>query len=277
MDKFATDGEADDIGEVYSYNKVSLWYRLAFAVPIILIATSIAVAGLYDHYQKQTLLPFGFAWLALVAVGGWISRAILINDVRREFATVAIEVPASVRRNRALVATGIFLAFIAALVFGAPFGEDPQGVSLFLILPVVLAYAWALWVTSRYRTTSQLTKAALIEMQRVSTSTTPAEPSKAEVLLERLAAIWWVRYLVGIGLLIGAYTFAVEGSGKKNDVIIAIALAVWGTYCMREVFGWLLGAVVVGGIFYAIAGALAGIPVSLAIIIGAIIIANSKK
>ncbi|MGZ8340935.1 MAG: hypothetical protein ACXW2U_14625 [Telluria sp.] len=277
MGEFATGGEADDIGEIYSYNIVSLWYRLAFAVPITLIATSITVAGLYDHYQKQTLLPFGFTWLALLAVGGWISRAILINDVRREFATVAIEVPTRVRRNRALVATGIFVVVIAALVFGAPFAEDPKGVSLLLILPVILAYAWALWMTARYRTTRQLTKAAIIEMQRVSTSTTPAAPSKAELLLERLAAIWWVRYLVGIGLLISAYTFAVEGSGKKDDVIIAIALAVWGTYCMREVFGWLLCAVVVGGIFYAIAGALAGIPVSLAIIIGAIIIANSKK
>lgn len=277
MEQYAASSEVNDIGEIYSYNKVSLWRRLCWAVGISLIAILIGGGNLAEHYQNQSLLPFGFAWIGLIGVGGWISRAVYVTDVRRDFATVAIEVPARVRRNRSLVATAIFLILAGSLVFSGAFAQDPKGVGLFLILPIALVYAWALWMTARYRTTTQFTKAALMEMQRANASPAPAEPSKAELLLERLAAIWWVRYLVGIVLVIGACAIAVEGSGQKGEVIIAIALGIWGVYCMREVFGWLIGALVVGGILYAIAGALAGIPVSLAIIIGAIIIANSKK
>jgi hypothetical protein len=45
---------------------------------------------------------------------------------------------------------------------------------------------------------------------------------------------------------------------------------------MKELFGFVILALVFGGLAYALFGLLAGIPVSLAIIIGAVIIANSN-
>ena len=276
MDQSESAAESDNIGEIYSYHKVSLWYRLAFAGPITLIAAAISVAGLHEHYERGTLLPFGFLWLVLAAIGGWISRAICIKDVRREFATVATEVPASWRRNRTLLATAIFAVFLGALLFSQPFAEVPMIVTQYCILPAVAAYLCAVWAIARHRMTTHHTKAAIIEMRQIRTNQAPAKPSKAEAWLEHVAAIWWVRYLFGLCLLIGAVMFAAEATGR-NGIMGALALGLWGTYCMREVFGWLLGAVVFGGIFYAVAGAVAAIPVSLAIIIGAIIIANSRN
>jgi hypothetical protein len=50
----------------------------------------------------------------------------------------------------------------------------------------------------------------------------------------------------------------------------------WGVICLKELFGFVILALVFGGLAYALFGLLAGIPVSLAIIIGAVIIANSN-
>jgi hypothetical protein len=46
---------------------------------------------------------------------------------------------------------------------------------------------------------------------------------------------------------------------------------------MKEVFLWIIGAAIIGGIGYAIFGAIAALPMSVAIVIGALIIANGAK
>ena len=51
----------------------------------------------------------------------------------------------------------------------------------------------------------------------------------------------------------------------------------WGVICMKELFGFVILALILGGLAYAFFGLLAAIPVSVAIIIGAMIIANSNS
>jgi hypothetical protein len=46
---------------------------------------------------------------------------------------------------------------------------------------------------------------------------------------------------------------------------------------MKELFGFVILALILGGLSYAFFGLLAAIPVSVAIIIGAMIIANSNS
>lgn len=85
-----------------------------------------------------------------------------------------------------------------------------------------------------------------------------------------------VRYPAAALALYGAYYLATQANVRHGGwfaaaaVVIAAALA-------RELTGALILAAIVGGIVWAVAGMLAGIPTGAAIIIGALIIANSKK
>jgi hypothetical protein len=282
MQVTAMNEASEDAGEAYNYLTVPLWYRLAIAVPLASFAVAISLSGMAQAWRENSWLPLGWAWPLWMAVGLPLAWGIYKHDTKKEYATVRAPVPPLVRQHRYVIATGVALLFLIPLLLSEQFSRNPVDVFLTCICPLALAYVGAVVTTMRHTTTKVFTRLAVIAMQEERAnleraSATPAKPSKAELLLERVAAIWWVRYLFGLILLAGAYVFAMEGSGRKETVIIAVALGCWGAYCMREVFAWLVGAAIVGGIIYAIAGAVAGIPVSVAIIIGAIIIANSKK
>jgi hypothetical protein len=82
---------------------------------------------------------------------------------------------------------------------------------------------------------------------------------------------WWLRYSTGLGMLwLSVFHFA---GNPKAPEWLAFALGIVATCMMYEI----LVALIVGGIAWAFFGAVAGIPTSAALIIGALIIANSNK
>lgn len=112
------------------------------------------------------------------------------------------------------------------------------------------------------------------------------ETSQLEKKINELAEKWWARYLAGailfaIGGFLLDYFLNLEPAKRWNSYIhywlMLIALFGWGIICMKEVFGFVILVLILGGIAYAFFGLLAGVPVSIAIIIGAIIIANSNN
>ena len=75
----------------------------------------------------------------------------------------------------------------------------------------------------------------------------------------------------------GAWYFAFEAAHTKNTTSGALLLVLVGLALAWDAVLWLIGAVVVIAIFTAIFNGIAAMPVSVAIIIGALIIASSNE
>jgi hypothetical protein len=88
------------------------------------------------------------------------------------------------------------------------------------------------------------------------------------------SAPWWLRYPVSIAIFAIAYYAFFEWHGRANW-IIGILFTIIGLGLIRELFLGVLLATLAGLALWAIGAAFAALPVSVAIIIGAIIIANS--
>jgi len=91
---------------------------------------------------------------------------------------------------------------------------------------------------------------------------------------EEILNFWPVRYSAGAAMFGLAY-WAVRTDA--NNWLLPTVLVIGAFYLMREVSKWLLGIAFIGGVAYALFGIASALPVGAAIIIGALIIANSKK
>jgi hypothetical protein len=94
--------------------------------------------------------------------------------------------------------------------------------------------------------------------------------------VDKLLTSGWFRYPCAAALLYGAYYFAVEDTGK-NSGWVALACVVLAGMCAYEVSKPVLYVGLVVGIGWAAISGLAALPVSLAIIIGALIIASAVR
>lgn len=90
------------------------------------------------------------------------------------------------------------------------------------------------------------------------------------------SAPWWLRYPVGAATLYGAFVFGFQ-SQRKGGWLLGVLLSIICIGLVRELFLGIVLAVLVGGGLWALGAAIAALPVSLAIIIGAMIIANSGR
>lgn len=82
---------------------------------------------------------------------------------------------------------------------------------------------------------------------------------------------WWLSYSVGLAIIWFSIFHRVDNT--KAPGWLALALCIVAVCMMYEI----LVALVLGEIAWPIFGAIAGIPTSVALIIGALIIANSNK
>lgn len=95
-------------------------------------------------------------------------------------------------------------------------------------------------------------------------------------LFERLLEAGPVRYAIAALCFYGAYYFAFEDTGKKAGLAAVCALIV-GFVFARELGLWLLGLALVVGIGWALFAGIAALPVSVAVIVGALIIASAVR
>lgn len=90
------------------------------------------------------------------------------------------------------------------------------------------------------------------------------------------SAPWWLRYPAGAGLLYAAFAFGFL-SDRNAGWMIGVMFSIIVIGLLRELILGLFLAVLVGSLLWAIGAAIAALPVSVAIIIGAMIIANAKE
>lgn len=90
------------------------------------------------------------------------------------------------------------------------------------------------------------------------------------------SAPWWLRYPVSMGVFSGSY-WAFFDWDKKAGWLFGILLVIIGLGLIRELFLGILLATLVGLALWAVGAAVAAVPVSVAIIIGAMIIAQALR
>jgi hypothetical protein len=91
---------------------------------------------------------------------------------------------------------------------------------------------------------------------------------------DRLLEAGPVRYAIAALFFYAAYYYAFESTDKRAGWL-AISGLIGGLVFARELGLWLLGLVVVLGIGWALFAGIAALPVSLAVIVGALIIAGA--
>lgn len=90
------------------------------------------------------------------------------------------------------------------------------------------------------------------------------------------SAPWWLRYPASIGVFAGAHWAFFEWN-KKAGWVLGTLLVVIGLGLIRELFLGILLATLAGLALWAVGAAVAALPVSVAIIIGAMIIAQAMR
>ena len=90
------------------------------------------------------------------------------------------------------------------------------------------------------------------------------------------SAPWWLRYPASAAVFYGSYWSFFEWE-KRAGWIFGPLLLIIGLGLARELLFGVIAAVVVGLILWALGAAVAALPVSVAIVIGAMIIAQAMK
>ena len=90
------------------------------------------------------------------------------------------------------------------------------------------------------------------------------------------SAPWWLRYPASTTVFAVSYWALFEWD-KKAGWVVGVLFAIIGLGLVRELFLGLLLAVIAGLVLWALGAAVAALPVSIAILIGAIIIANAVR
>jgi len=133
----------------------------------------------------------------------------------------------------------------------------------------VVIWAVYLGMLSVPQKSSKYTRAAMDELARIN-ATKYERAGQQGVREAELLGRWWVRYPLGVAVMWGGMWFADQ---RSDNWLIPLAASLFALVLMREIFF----AVLLCGLAYAFLGALASLPVSAAIIMGALIIANGRK
>jgi hypothetical protein len=90
------------------------------------------------------------------------------------------------------------------------------------------------------------------------------------------SAPFWLRYPVSIAVFAVSHWAFFEWE-KKAGWVVGVLVAIMGLGLVRELFFGILLALIAGLVLWALGAAVAALPVSVAILIGAIIIANAVR
>ena len=251
---------------------------MAWVVPVFFfVIACYAWVTQSDTSLKLWSLPLGLGALAL-----YYSVAILRAQPTRRLATVKHRIyPTDLRKKT--VRSSLACLSVALIVVFANRDGTLSGTALGLVVPSAI-FAVYLFLLFQPQYTEVFTPAAKEEYARLqhakSAGLLPA--SAAETFMKRainiaqgLWTIWLVRY--GVGALFLTFAFKIATGYGTDSWILAVGPALVGLAFMKELAAWVIGIVVVGGILYTIVGVLAAVPIGLAIIIGATIIASSRK
>ncbi|CAE6864052.1 hypothetical protein R69608_00362 [Paraburkholderia nemoris] len=201
---------------------------------------------------------------------GWFAYQ---KDSVRHYATRRLEY--SLRRRLAILAIWWLVGTaVVSVIWQAQPQAEPLAKYWWQAWPAILLFiiGFCLYLV---RYTTVLSPEANEAMERDDVVRRSVQAARSAAADKRLESPF-VRYPAAALMLYGAYYLAAQANVRHGGWIAAAGVVVAATLA-RELTGALLLAAIVGGIVWAVAGMLTGIPVGAAIIIGALIIASSNK
>lgn len=268
--------DPEQTNNIFAYEKTSLAIRGFYSSLVFLTASGISLAGFFENYKNATLLPFGWLWAPTLLLGLWAAKSIWNRKTRRVYATDLVPVTASARYRRIAWGTFFLLAALFLVFFPVALDEFSIGFSILLALPAVALYAFFFYRTLQWQFATEITADAKAHQHALQhpSAQPPAKPSEWEKVLERFWEYWWVRYIVGVALAYLSYSLYFDYQVK---VVIPVIFFLSSLFCLKEAVGYLIGISIFVGLAYAAFGLIAALPVAVAIIIGALIIATAIK
>ena len=270
------------------FEPVSASYRRLRAG--IAAAIAIGLSGWLAWVQVQNGI-FGQAeslWLlVIIAVGAWRWRHwMALREVRR-FATVTVALGTKERMRKAFAFWLLGFGGIA-VIWPMQYHFDQLGEHWLAGIPFLLLGLVGTFIFMYAKTETRLTPEAakmkaFIEAQdaearqaqlarQAPSPKVDAAVRRAEVLIEKPL----IRYLLAALLLVLAYYIVQEWTNRAVWIVVA-GCVIWALILARELFTSVFGIAVIGGIAWAIFAGVAALPISAAIVLGALIIASALK
>jgi hypothetical protein len=266
------------LAAAYAVKPISFRVKVAKIAAALCVPFGLAAAFILPETDSQIALRQSILPLIALAFALRYSLQVWHRDGVTALATTRHRIKPENLMHKILTASSVFV-FVLILGIASCSNDATHDIT-----PVVLtigAYslylAFLLW--PQYR--EVLTPAAKEEYARMKFQRTKqqqarkAEPMWIDGVAAKILATWYGRYT--LGALLFWFAYAVANEGGRDAWILAATVAIGGLVCMKELALWVIGLGVVGGLLYLAFGAIAGIPVSVAIIIGALIIASARK
>jgi hypothetical protein len=269
------------LAAAYAVKPISLRVKVAKIAAALCVPFGLAAAFILPETDSEIALKQSLIPLIALAFALRYASKVWYRDSVTALATVRHRIKPENIMHKVLMATSVFV-FMLIVVIANQSSDAGHDVTPFVLTigPYLLYLAFLLW--PQYR--EVLTPAAKEEYARMKFAeeqtkrqqqAKKADPTWIDDVAAKVLATWYGRYTVGALLFWLAYAVAQQGS--RNAWLLAGTAAIGGLVCMKELALWVIGLGIVGGLLYLAFGAIAGIPVSVAIIIGALIIAGARK
>jgi len=220
-----------------------------------------------DQVEQTPYMLWGFG---IFAIGMFAGVSAFGIRQRRVFDTIEVRYSPAQRLKRG---SRWFVFGLAAvgLIWGVQLSNDQFATYWWYAWPALLPLmvGLGLYMLRKERVLSAAGKQARTEL----------EGAHARANLERQAetkAVWGsgpARYVMAAAALYGSYYFAFEDRSDKNSDWLSVGLLILAMVLARELGLWVLGIGVLCLVGWAVFAGLAALPLSAAVILGAIIIA----
>lgn len=244
------------------WTKVARWVVPTYALTAWLF---------YLQFQNNSTSPmlWGFAIFALGTFFG--VRAYGIRE-RRVFDTIEVRYRHRQRLKRAARPLLLGIAMLA-VIWGVQVSSDQFATYWWYAWPALfpLLIGVGLYSMRTERVLSGAGQHARAKVEAAAKQAALEHNTKVEAAL----GSWPVRYIAAAAVLYGAYYITFEDRSPKTPSWLGLGLLVFAMFLARELGLWLLGIGIVCLIGWGLFAGVAALPVSVAVIIGALIIASA--
>lgn len=260
---------------------VPKWYKLLRAGLAGGLAIGFCVLLLLIQFGNGADLDFitAFWFFVVAAVGVWRCRYWLALSERIRYATQTVPLPLASRFRKALPVLLLGFGGFGTVIWLQSLENRLHDYWWYGLPLLALGFGGLLYVMLK-RTETRLTDEAVkvkAALEYKPPSTEPATPSKIEELGEKLLSIVWVRYLLAASCFWGAYESSQVETFDKRQTLFTLVLVGLGLWLSKEAALWLAGLAVVVGLFALLFAGVAALPLGVAVIIGALIIASAMR
>jgi hypothetical protein len=254
---------------------VSLTFRERLAKLVLRLGSASALTAwlFYSQFQNDAPAPYMLWGFAIFSLGAFFGvRAFGIRE-RRVFATTEIHYTPMQRWKRAwrYLATGVVML---AVIWWVQAAHDQFFMYWWYAWPALFPITVGVGLYL-LRSERVLSASGQFARDQISAENAKAADHRKAIVGELLESSP-ARYLAAAALVYFAFWLATE-SPSKNAGWLSVAAAIAALVLARELSAWLLGIATLCAVGWLLFAGLAALPLSAAIIIGALIIASSGK